>query len=44
MEFYAAACQVIPVLFVVMAFEAQVLTKRPSPYFADKDQPRYWNA
>ncbi|MDF2748167.1 MAG: hypothetical protein K0S98_2454, partial [Propionibacteriaceae bacterium] len=28
MEFYPAACQVIPVLFVVMAFEAQVLTRR----------------
>jgi hypothetical protein len=44
-EFYAVSAQVIPVLFLAMIFENQVLHQRPTVYgwAEDEDNPRHWN-
>lgn len=45
MDFYAAASQIIPVLFVILAFESRSLIKMPASYVrGDEKKPRYWNA
>ncbi|WP_327031831.1 hypothetical protein [Micromonospora ureilytica] len=43
MEFYATAAQVIPVLFLAMAFESRMLFRRPDSYIDDTDDPATWN-
>ncbi|WP_431838585.1 hypothetical protein [Cellulomonas sp. Y8] len=42
-DFYAVAAQVIPVLFLAATFESRYLTKQPSHYAGDKDDPGNWN-
>lgn len=46
MDFYATAAQVIPTLFLAMAFESRALLRLPTSYDpgADPDDPARWNA
>jgi hypothetical protein len=45
MDFYAIGAQVIPVLYLAMAFENRVLYRQPDPYLPEyKDDPGSWNA
>jgi hypothetical protein len=46
MDFYAIAAQVIPVLYLAMAFESRILYRQPGSILRepkDKDDPEYWN-
>ena len=45
MNFYGTAAQVIPVLYLAMAFESRALYRQPDSYdSSNKDNPRSWNA
>jgi hypothetical protein len=45
MDFYATAAQVIPVLYLAMAFESKALYRQPDSYDPEhKDDPARWNA
>jgi hypothetical protein len=45
-DFYATAAQVIPTLFLAMAFESRALLRLPTSYNseADPQDARWWNA
>jgi hypothetical protein len=43
-DFYLMAAQVIPVLYLALAFETKDLNRRPASYDPDSDSPRRWNA
>jgi hypothetical protein len=43
-DFYSAAAQIIPVLFLAAVVEGRLVNSRPDSYFShDPDNPKKWN-